>query len=101
MHIGQNSSAPENSLPQLGQARRASVLIDLSVLWLQSEPKAHHARDLFRNPERKANTIFIGGDRVTRGNRGDEEGRAQVTGRLWLRRLNLFCSDIAKGYLFA
>ena len=38
MQTGQNSIAPENSLPQLGQVRWGSVLIDLSVLWLQSAP---------------------------------------------------------------
>jgi hypothetical protein len=40
MHTGQNSIAPENSLPQLGQVRWGSVLTDLPVLWPQSEPKA-------------------------------------------------------------
>ena len=32
MQTGQNSIAPENSLPQLGQVRRGSVLMDLIVL---------------------------------------------------------------------
>jgi deoxyribose-phosphate aldolase len=40
MQTGQNSIAPENSLPQLGQVRWGSMLIDLTVLQPQSEPKA-------------------------------------------------------------
>jgi hypothetical protein len=32
MHTGQNSIAPENSLPQLGQVRWGSVFMDLTVL---------------------------------------------------------------------
>ena len=40
MQTGQNSIAPENSLPQLGQVRWGSVLMDLTVLRPQSEPKA-------------------------------------------------------------
>jgi hypothetical protein len=32
MHTGQNSIAPENSLPQLGQVRWGSVLMGLTVL---------------------------------------------------------------------
>src|SRR5262245_8179111 len=32
MQTGQNSIAPENSLPQLGQVRWGSVLMDLTVL---------------------------------------------------------------------
>ena len=39
MQTGQNSIAPENSLPQLGQVRWGSVLIGLTVLWSQSEAK--------------------------------------------------------------
>jgi hypothetical protein len=39
MQTGQNSIAPENSLPQLGQVRWGSVLMDLTVLQPQSEPK--------------------------------------------------------------
>jgi hypothetical protein len=37
MQTGQNSIAPENSLPQLGQVRWGSVLIDLTVLPGRSE----------------------------------------------------------------
>ena len=40
MQTGQNSIAPENSLPQLGQVRWGSVLMDLTALQPQSEPKA-------------------------------------------------------------
>jgi hypothetical protein len=40
MHTGQNSIAPESSLPQLGQVRWDSVLMGLTVLQPQSEPKA-------------------------------------------------------------
>jgi hypothetical protein len=40
MHTGQNSIAPESSLPQIGQVRWGSALMDLTVLWPQSEPKA-------------------------------------------------------------
>src|SRR6516162_9174015 len=40
MQTGQNSIAPENSLPQLGQVRWGSVLMALTVLQPQSEPKA-------------------------------------------------------------
>jgi hypothetical protein len=40
MQTGQNSIAPENSLPQLGQMRWGSVLMGLTFLWPQSEPKA-------------------------------------------------------------
>jgi hypothetical protein len=39
MHTGQNSIASENSLPQLGQVRRTSVLIVLAALQPQREPK--------------------------------------------------------------
>jgi hypothetical protein len=39
MHTGQNSIAPENSLPQLGQMRRGSVLIVVTALQPQFEPK--------------------------------------------------------------
>ena len=37
MHTGQNSIAPENSLPQLGQVRWRSVFMDLTVLPWRSE----------------------------------------------------------------
>jgi hypothetical protein len=40
MHTGQNSIAPESSLPQLGQVRWGSVLMVLAGLQPQSEPKA-------------------------------------------------------------
>ena len=40
MHTGQNSIASENSLPQLGQVRLGSVLMALTALQPQSEPKA-------------------------------------------------------------
>jgi hypothetical protein len=40
MQTGQNSIAPENSLPQLGQVPRDSALMALTVLQPQSEPKA-------------------------------------------------------------
>src|SRR4029077_11033294 len=40
MHTGQNSIAPENSLPQLGQARRPSAFMGLAAFQPQSEPKA-------------------------------------------------------------
>ena len=40
MHTGQNSIAPESSLPQVGQVRWVSVLIVLSALQSQLEPKA-------------------------------------------------------------
>src|ERR1700693_1713235 len=40
MHTGQNSIAPESSLPQLGQVRCGSVFMDLTALQPQSEPKA-------------------------------------------------------------
>src|SRR5215813_3845127 len=39
MQTGQNSIVPENWLPQLEQVRWNSVLMDLTVLRLQSEPK--------------------------------------------------------------
>jgi hypothetical protein len=39
MQTGQNSIAPENSLPQLGQVRLGSVLMALTALQLQFEPK--------------------------------------------------------------
>jgi hypothetical protein len=35
MHTGQNSTAPENSLPQLGQTRLSSVFMDLTALRMQ------------------------------------------------------------------
>jgi hypothetical protein len=43
MHTGQNSIAPENSLPQLGQVRWGSVLMELTALQPQFErkPTAH------------------------------------------------------------
>jgi hypothetical protein len=40
MQTGQNSITPESSLPQLGQVRWGSVLMALTVLQPQSEPKA-------------------------------------------------------------
>jgi hypothetical protein len=40
MQTGQNSIAPENSLPQLGQVRLGSVLIGLTALQPHSERKA-------------------------------------------------------------
>ena len=40
MHTGQNSIAPENSLPQLGQVCWGSVLMVLTALQPQPEPKA-------------------------------------------------------------
>jgi hypothetical protein len=40
MQTGQNSIAPENSLPQLGQVRWGSVLMALTALQAHSEPKA-------------------------------------------------------------
>jgi hypothetical protein len=39
MHTGQNSIAPENSLPQLGQVRWGSLLIGLTALQPQHKPK--------------------------------------------------------------
>jgi hypothetical protein len=39
MHTGQNFIAPENSLPQLGQVRWNSVLMALTALQPQPEPK--------------------------------------------------------------
>jgi hypothetical protein len=40
MQTGQNSMAPENSLPQLGQMRWGSVFMDLTVLQPQFERKS-------------------------------------------------------------
>jgi len=40
MQTGQNSIAPENSLPQLGQVRWGCVLIALIALQPQPKPKA-------------------------------------------------------------
>jgi hypothetical protein len=40
MQTGQNSIAPENSLPQLGQVCWGSVLMGLTVLQPQPESKA-------------------------------------------------------------
>jgi len=40
LQTGQNSIAPENSLPQLGQVRWGSVLMGLTALQPHSEPKA-------------------------------------------------------------
>jgi hypothetical protein len=40
MHTGQNSIAPENSLPQLGQVRLGSVLMALPAVQPQPELKA-------------------------------------------------------------
>jgi hypothetical protein len=39
MQTGQNSIAPENSLPQVGQVRWTSVLIVLAALQLQAQPR--------------------------------------------------------------
>jgi hypothetical protein len=39
MHTGQNSIVPESSLPQLEQVRWGSVLMALTALQSQSEPK--------------------------------------------------------------
>jgi hypothetical protein len=35
MQTGQNSIASANSLPQLGQLRRGSVLMALTALWMR------------------------------------------------------------------
>jgi hypothetical protein len=40
MQTGQNSSVPENSLPQLGQVRWGFVIIALATLQSQPQPKA-------------------------------------------------------------
>jgi hypothetical protein len=40
MQTGQNSIAPENSLPQLVQVRWGSVFMVLTVVQPQPEPKA-------------------------------------------------------------
>jgi hypothetical protein len=40
MQTGQNSISPESSLPQVGQVRWGSVLMALTALQLQPEPKA-------------------------------------------------------------
>jgi hypothetical protein len=40
MQTGQNSIAPESSLPQLGQVRWDSALMVLTALQPHSEPKA-------------------------------------------------------------
>jgi hypothetical protein len=42
MQTGQNSIAPENSLPQLGQVRWGSVLIGLTVLRMRSKHRKGH-----------------------------------------------------------
>jgi hypothetical protein len=39
MHTGQNIIAPESSVPQAAQVRLGSVLMDLTVLQPQFEPK--------------------------------------------------------------
>jgi hypothetical protein len=44
MHTGQNSIAPENSLPQLGQVRWGSVFMALTTLQPQPEPQHHNTR---------------------------------------------------------
>jgi len=41
MQTGQNSIAPESSLPQLGQVRLSSVFMGLPALQPQSEPKSN------------------------------------------------------------
>jgi hypothetical protein len=43
MQTGQNSIAPENSLPQLRQVRWGSVFMDLTVLPSRSELRNEHA----------------------------------------------------------
>jgi hypothetical protein len=53
MQTGQNSSVPENSLPQLGQVRWGCVLIFLTALQpsgrgLRPEPRRIHAIDALR-----------------------------------------------------
>src|SRR5260221_10485253 len=40
LQTGQSSIAPENSLPQLGQVRWGSLLMALTILQPQPEPKA-------------------------------------------------------------
>src|SRR5271165_6725539 len=42
MQTGQNSVAPESSLPQVGQVRWGSVLMGLTALLLRSEPRKGH-----------------------------------------------------------
>jgi hypothetical protein len=49
MQTGQNSVAPENSLPQLGQVRRVSVFMDLTVLQMRLKLPANA-----RGAERKS-----------------------------------------------
>ena len=44
MHTGQNSTAPENSFPQLGQTRLSSVFMGLTALRMQpGRRKAHES----------------------------------------------------------
>ena len=42
MQTGQNSIAPENSLPQIGQVRLGSVFMGLTALQLRSGPRKGH-----------------------------------------------------------
>jgi hypothetical protein len=46
MQTGQNSIAPENSLPQLGQVRWGSVLMVLTVLQPQTTPRSTEWREI-------------------------------------------------------
>src|SRR5450631_1965399 len=42
MHIGQNSTALENSLPQLGQTRLSSIFMGLTALRMQLVRRKEH-----------------------------------------------------------
>jgi hypothetical protein len=54
MHTGQNSIAPESSLPQLGQVRMSSFFMRLTALQSQSEPKATPRFTEWRESDRMA-----------------------------------------------
>ena len=49
MQTGQNSIAPKNSLPQLGQVRWGSALIGLTALQWRPQPKARQRSQEVRN----------------------------------------------------
>jgi len=62
MQTGQNSIAPENSLPQLGQVRLGSL--DLTALQPQPQPTAKpHSRKLYlevRRTDARADSCYQG-----------------------------------------
>jgi hypothetical protein len=65
MQTGQNSIAPENSLPQLGQVRWGGVFMDLTALQPQTTPRSTEWREIGKHRCRQTVVPFHKQLRVT------------------------------------